>query len=95
MSTTIKDIAEMAQVSVATVSRVINGNGYVKKETKETIENLLKQTGYTPTARAQKKILQNSGKFHMKPAKSKPLLTTPPEKKQPAPRLSQPLEKLR
>lgn len=60
MSTTIKDIAEMAQVSVATVSRVINGNGYVKKETKETIENLLKQTGYTPTARAQKKILQNS-----------------------------------
>lgn len=30
----------------------------------------------------------------MKPAKSKPLLTTPPEKKQPAPRLSQPLEKL-
>ncbi len=52
MSITIKDIAEMAQVSVATVSRVINGNGYVKKETKETIENLLKQTGYTPTARA-------------------------------------------
>lgn len=57
MSITIKDIAEMAQVSVATVSRVINGNGYVKKETKETIENLLKQTGYTPTARAQKKDL--------------------------------------
>ena len=31
----------------------------------------------------------------MKPEKLKPLLMTPPEKKQPAPRLSQPLEKLR
>lgn len=46
MATTIRDIAQMAGVSVATVSRVIHGNGYVKKETKDLIEKILVQTNY-------------------------------------------------
>ena len=32
---TIREIAKMANVSVATVSRVIHGNGYVREETKK------------------------------------------------------------
>lgn len=44
--TTIRDIAKKANVSVATVSRVIHGNGYVKKETKEIVEKIILETGY-------------------------------------------------
>jgi LacI family transcriptional regulator len=44
--TTIRDIAKKANVSVATVSRVIHGNGYVKKETKEIVEEIILETGY-------------------------------------------------
>jgi len=34
MSVTIKDIAQKARVSHATVSRVLNNSGYVKDETR-------------------------------------------------------------
>ncbi len=43
---TIREIAKMANVSVATVSRVIHGNGYVREETKKNIEKILSETGY-------------------------------------------------
>ena len=43
---TIREIARMANVSVATVSRVIHGNGYVKEETKKMVEKILQETGY-------------------------------------------------
>ena len=32
----IKDVARIAECGIATVSRVINNSGYVKKETRET-----------------------------------------------------------
>ena len=41
-SISIKEIAKMANVSVATVSRVINNNGRFSKETKEKEKHLLK-----------------------------------------------------
>ena len=41
MSLTIKDIAEKAGVSVATVSRVINGSGYVSEKNKKNIEEII------------------------------------------------------
>lgn len=44
-SISIKEIAKMANVSVATVSRVINNNGRFSKETKEKVEALIKEYG--------------------------------------------------
>ena len=42
---TISDIAKLAGVSVATVSRVLNNKGYVKEETRQNIENLIQDNG--------------------------------------------------
>ncbi|HZG73451.1 MAG TPA: LacI family DNA-binding transcriptional regulator [Chondromyces sp.] len=44
---TIKDVAKAAEVSVATVSRVLNGNGYVNEETKKRVESAIHQLKYT------------------------------------------------
>ncbi|HBG36535.1 MAG TPA: LacI family transcriptional regulator, partial [Treponema sp.] len=53
-----KDIAKMAGVSISTVSRVINGTAYVSPETKERVEEILKDTGYRPNSLA-KELQQN------------------------------------
>ena len=44
----IQDIARLANVSVATVSRVINNNNNVKEETKERINQIIKEKKYYP-----------------------------------------------
>ena len=44
----IQDIARLANVSVATVSRVINNNNNVKEETKERINQIIKENNYCP-----------------------------------------------
>ena len=44
----IQDIARLANVSVATVSRVINNNNNVKEETKERINQIIKENNYYP-----------------------------------------------
>ncbi len=49
----IRDIAKLAGVSSTTVSRVINKSGYVKKETRELIEQLIENHNYTPSAVAR------------------------------------------
>ncbi|WP_077358570.1 LacI family DNA-binding transcriptional regulator [Virgibacillus halodenitrificans] len=45
---TIRDVAKLANVSVATVSRVINANGYVNENTKQKVEEAIKQLNYRP-----------------------------------------------
>ncbi|ARI75632.1 LacI family DNA-binding transcriptional regulator [Halobacillus mangrovi] len=45
---TIKDVARLAEVSTATVSRVLNGNGYVHLETKERVAKAIQQLNYRP-----------------------------------------------
>lgn len=50
---TIKDIAEAAGVSAATVSRVINDSSYVSKETREVVEKAIERLNYTPNRHAQ------------------------------------------
>jgi LacI family transcriptional regulator len=44
---TIRDVAELADVSVATVSAVINRNKYVSPELKRRVEQAIDQLGYT------------------------------------------------
>ncbi len=50
---TIKDIAEMAQVSKGTVSRVINGTPGVGDETRKRILKIIKELDFEPNASAQ------------------------------------------
>jgi DNA-binding LacI/PurR family transcriptional regulator len=50
---TIKDVAKRANVSVATVSRVINNTGYVNHETRKIVEDAIKELGYVPNELAR------------------------------------------
>jgi LacI family transcriptional regulator len=45
---TIRDVAARAGVSVATVSRVLNGNGYVNKETARRVRRAIQELNYRP-----------------------------------------------
>lgn len=50
---TIKDIARIASVSTATVSRVINANYYVSPEVAERVRDAIDETGYVPNSVAR------------------------------------------
>ncbi|RUT35567.1 LacI family transcriptional regulator [Paenibacillus zeisoli] len=45
---TIKDVANHAGVSVATVSRVINDTGYVHENTRQKVDEAIRQLNYSP-----------------------------------------------
>ena len=45
----IKEIARVAGVSPATISRVLNGSGYVKEETKKKVMAAVEKNNYTPS----------------------------------------------
>ncbi|WP_114497409.1 LacI family DNA-binding transcriptional regulator [Fontibacillus phaseoli] len=53
MSSTIKDVAKHAGVSVATVSRVLNNLPGYSEETKRKVEQAVKELGYQPNAIAR------------------------------------------
>jgi len=50
---TIYDISEKAGVSIATVSRVLNGSSSVSEKTKQKVLDVIHQYGYTPNAFAR------------------------------------------
>jgi len=50
---TIKDVARAAGVSTVTVSRVANAPALVRLETRERVEQAMRELGYTPNAAAQ------------------------------------------
>lgn len=50
---TLKEIAAQCNVSIATVSNILNGKDKVSKETKEKVLNLIKATGYKPNYMAR------------------------------------------
>ncbi len=58
--TNIKDVAKKAGVGIATVSRVINNSGYVKKETREKIERVIKEINYMPNEIARSMTRQKN-----------------------------------
>ena len=45
---TIRDVAKLANVSTATVSRVLNNNGYVNSETKKRVNEAIEKLQYRP-----------------------------------------------
>ncbi|HEY4553116.1 MAG TPA: LacI family DNA-binding transcriptional regulator [Bacillaceae bacterium] len=50
---TIRDVAKLANVSVATVSRVINKNGYVNEETEKRVIQAIQMLNYEPNSIAK------------------------------------------
>lgn len=49
----IKDVAKIANLSVATVSRYLNQNGYVSKRSSERIEQAIRELNYKPSSVAR------------------------------------------
>jgi LacI family transcriptional regulator, galactose operon repressor len=60
MAVTIRDIAEHANVSVTTVSRVLNNRPDVKSETREKVNNAIKEFEYSPNIVARGLVLKRS-----------------------------------
>ncbi|PAB60285.1 LacI family DNA-binding transcriptional regulator [Anaeromicrobium sediminis] len=60
MAISIKDVAKMAEVSVATVSRVLNKNTNVKEETEKRVLDAIEKTGYKPNAIARSLKVKNT-----------------------------------
>lgn len=60
MKTTIVEVAKKANVSVATVSRVMNGNYPVKAETKKRVLEVIDELKYIPNIQARELIKQKS-----------------------------------
>jgi LacI family transcriptional regulator len=50
---TIREIAELAGVSIATVSRVVNGREDVSPETRELVQRVVRERGYSPNRSAR------------------------------------------
>lgn len=61
MTLTIRDIAEMAGVSKATVSKVINHYEGVNEQTKRKVMRIIEKTGYQPTFSAKSLATNKSG----------------------------------
>jgi len=60
MAVTIHDVAREANVSITTVSRVINGNYPVRKETKENVKRVIKELGFIPNETARSLITKKT-----------------------------------
>lgn len=57
----IRDVAKEAKVGVGTVSRALNGTGYVSPETKKKIEKAVKRLEYTPNELARNLYRNRTG----------------------------------
>ena len=58
--TTMRDVAEKAGVSKATVSHVINETRFVEEVTKQRVQDAIKELGYRPSFAARSLTTQNS-----------------------------------
>lgn len=57
----IRDVAQRAGVGIGTVSRVLNGSGYVAPETRKKIEDAIKELGYIPNELARNLFRNKTG----------------------------------
>lgn len=57
----IKDVAKQAKVGVATVSRALNGSGYVSEDARKKIDKAIKELNYTPNELARNLYRNRSG----------------------------------
>lgn len=78
---TILDVARAADVSIATVSRVLNNPDSVRKSTRQRVEKAFNDTGYTLEATGAGQ--ESPGKERPKANESKMLLTILPEVRNP------------
>ncbi len=60
MAVSIEDVAQRANVSISTVSRVINGRNIVNAETRQRVEAAIRELGYRPNVFARGLMLQRS-----------------------------------
>lgn len=60
MAVTIKDVAQQANVSISTVSRVINDSKPVSDEMKQRVLRVIEETGYTPNPVARSLVMKKS-----------------------------------
>lgn len=58
---TLEDVGNLAGVSRSTVSRVINGEGSVSDAVRLRVEEIIRQTGYTPNAAARSLVSNRTG----------------------------------
>ncbi len=58
---TIKDVARRAGVGIATVSRALNGTGYLSEESRVRIERAVKELNYIPNERARNLSRKRTG----------------------------------
>lgn len=58
--TTLEDVARRAEVSRATVSRVINNHGYVRGEVRERVNAAIRATGYVPNMLARSMVTKRT-----------------------------------
>lgn len=57
----LRDVARQAHVGVGTVSRALNGTGYVSEETKRKIEKAVEELSYTPNELARNLFRNRTG----------------------------------
>ncbi|MDY5506647.1 MAG: LacI family DNA-binding transcriptional regulator [Schaalia hyovaginalis] len=62
MSVTLREVAALAQVSIKTVSNVVNSSANVRPETREKVERAIRTLGYRPNLSARS---LRSGKSHV------------------------------
>jgi LacI family transcriptional regulator len=62
LSSNLKDVAKLAGVSTATVSRVINNKGYVSEKTKRKVTKAISELNYLPAKTAR--FLAKKGQTH-------------------------------
>lgn len=61
MKKTLEDVAKAANVSLTTVSRVINNRGYISKKTKKKVFDTMDEIGYYPNEIARSLTTKKSG----------------------------------